>query len=180
MEFVGSIADITRDFFSKTIRVSFTFSEGDLAGLSALKESEVKVTVGKNRKKRSLDANAYCWVLITKLAEVLDTSKEELYEELLQKYGYLFKDENGEYVTITVKASVDMNRIDGHWLYYRTSGDLKWKSYFLIKGSSKYDTKEMAHFIDMIIGECKEQGIETIPNEELERMLRHWEKRTAS
>lgn len=180
MEFIGRIADITRDFFTKSIQITFTFSEGDLNNLSALKEEDLRVTVVKGRKKRSLDANAYCWVLITKLAEVLDTSKEELYEELLQKYGYLFKDENDEYVSITVKATVDMTKIDGHWMYYRTSRDGKWKSYFLIKGSSKYDTKEMAHFIDMIVYECKEQGIETIPRDELERMLNQWEKKRAS
>ena len=34
------------------------------------------------KKKRSLNANSYCWVLLQKLADKLHTTKEELYKKL--------------------------------------------------------------------------------------------------
>ena len=41
--------------------------------------------------------------------------------------------------------------------------------------SSKYDTKEMAMFIDGIIAECKELGIETDTPEQIARFKERWE-----
>ena len=41
-------------------------------------------------------------------------------------------------------------------------------------GSSCFDTKEMAVFIDGIVRECKDPNIETLPPDELERMKKGW------
>ena len=143
--------------------------------IQALAGLDLSVTLKKYHEKRSLDANAYCWVLMTKIANHPDinTSKDEVYEDMLRKYGVLYQDENG-YITITVKKCVDMNRIGGHWKYY--GGNEKFSSYLMIKGTSEYDRAEMARFIDCIISEAKELGIETMPPEDLERMLNEWQK----
>jgi hypothetical protein len=45
----------------------------------------------------------------------------------------------------------------------------------MIKGSSEYDTAEMAKFIDAVVLEAKELGIETLPPAELERMKSLWQ-----
>jgi hypothetical protein len=132
---------------------------------------EYDIEIKKHREKRSLNANAYCWVLCSKIAEKVNASKDEIYESMIQKYGYM-----DEELTVTVKAEVNMNRIDGHWRYITTSGDGKWKAYAMIRGSSKYNTAEMAHFIDMIIEEAKEIGVEIISPEEIERLKTEWEK----
>ena len=39
------------------------------------------------RKKRSLDANAYCFVLCDKLAEKLGTTKEIVYQKAIREVG---------------------------------------------------------------------------------------------
>lgn len=132
---------------------------------------EYDLEIKKHREKRSLNANAYCWVLCSKIAEKVRSSKDEIYEDMIQKYGYM-----DEAITITVKAAVDMSQIEGHWKYITTSGDGKWKAYTMIRGSSKYNSAEMAHFIDMIVEEAKGLGIETLPPEEIERMKTEWEK----
>lgn len=44
-------------------------------------EKEYTVTIKQRRKKRSLDANAYMWVLLDKLAVKLKTSSDEPAEE---------------------------------------------------------------------------------------------------
>jgi hypothetical protein len=71
-----------------------------------------------------------------------------------------------------VKSGVDMSKIEGHWKFYKSNG--KFDSYLMIKGSSKYDSAEMSKFIDQIIYEAKELGIETMTPAELERMKAEW------
>lgn len=172
----AEIGRITRDYDTGNKIIELVTSEPDLGFLDALRVVPCDVTIKKWHPRRSLTANAYCWVLCQKLAEVLDTSKDEVYETLIQKYGYFHTNEDDSPVTITVSAKVDMARIEGHFRFCRESSDGKWKSYILMRGSSEYDSKEMAHFIDGIIWECKEQNIETLPPDELERMIDEWRK----
>ena len=161
----------------QSVNTLMTFDDvlGILPDFQALADKELSVTLKKYHEKRSLTANAYCWVLISKIANHPDikSSKDEVYEDMLRKYGVLYQDENG-YITITVKRSVDMSKVTGHWKYYE--GNTKWASYMKIKGSSEYDRSEMAHFIDCIVEEAKTLGIETLPPEELERMVTEWQR----
>lgn len=152
--------------------VKLTVLEGNLEQINALQGKELLVDIVKWKKKRSLDANAYLWVLCTGMAEVLKTSKEMVYEDMLQKYGVLFKDQEG-YITITVKACVDMAKINGHWKYYK--GNSEWKSYMMLKGTSMYDSKEMAQFLDLVVGEANDLGVPTLPPHEIERMAAAWQ-----
>ena len=46
----------------------------------------------------------------------------------------------------------------------------------MLKGSSRYDSAEMAHLLDGLISECKQLGIETATPEELERMKQLYEQ----
>lgn len=45
----------------------------------------------------------------------------------------------------------------------------KFKHYRAIKGSSEYDSKEMSIFLEGIISECRDVGIETDTPEEVAR-----------
>lgn len=133
--------------------------------LNALQRANMlDIKVCQHREKRSLDSNAYCWILCTKIAEKVKSSKDEVYEEMIQKYGYMSD------ITITVKSIVDMAKIDGHWKFIKESSDGKFKAYQMIRGSSDYDRREMSHFTDMIVGEAKELGIETLTPHQLQEM----------
>lgn len=153
----ATVTGTARDFKTNKVIISFMFEdfpkEADLTG-------DLRVTVRRWREKRSLDANAYYWSINSQMARALDTSPEELHEELLQRYGLIDSDDDG-YITITVKSKVDMSRIDGHWKLYKLSEDGKWKSYLRIRGTSEYDTAEMSYFLDRVIEEAKELGINT-------------------
>ena len=59
----------------------------------------MSIKVGKHRKKRSLDANAFCWVLLDKLAKKLSIPKETIYREYIKEIGG-----NSEIVCIQDKA----------------------------------------------------------------------------
>lgn len=169
MKLTGKLHSITRDFMSNKIILSLLVNE-DGFSTDQIQDS-LDICIRKHRNKRSLDANAYAWVLMSKIAALQKTSKEEVYELMLKGYGVPYEDEDG-YIVITVKKSVDMGKIDGHWLRYK--GNDSFTSYLMIKGSSEYNTSEMSHFIDGIVAECKELGIETMTPDELERMKASW------
>lgn len=176
MEFTGAVNGITQDYSTGTYTISFRVNETDrvLRGYDSIKDlQKVSVTVKKWRKKRSLDANAYAWVLMSKIADAQEypTTKEEIYEKMLKDYGVL-EDDDGAPITITVKSCVDMSKISGHWLLIKSNGT--YNGYAMIKGSSEYDTKEMSHFIEGIVSEAKELGIETLTPGELEEMMKGW------
>ncbi len=174
MEVTGRLHSINRDWNTGKIILSLELNEEPTEDLNFIASCErLSVSIKKFRKKRSLDANGYCWALMTEIANHPDikSSKEEVYEDMLQKYGFLYKDDDG-YITMTIKSEVDASKVPGHWAFYKSNG--KFTSYLMIKGSSEYDTAEMAHFIDMIVQEAKELGIETATPDELARMKGLW------
>ena len=137
-----------------------------VTSFNATNEYEIK----PYKEKRSLSANAYCWVLIEKIAEKMNKPKEEVYIEMLKDYGTIAVDSEGKKLIFSVKASIDISK---YFKYYKEMGlskDGNFKHYYVIKGSSEYDSKEMNRFIDGIIQECKSLGIETMTPEEIARL----------
>lgn len=134
---------------------------------------ELSVEIKPYRARRSLDANAYCWVLCQKLSEKLNCTKEDVYKEAIRKAGQF------DFIAVTDKATEQFIKA---W----QSKGLGWyaealeskidgcKKIMVYYGSSVYDSKEMAHLIDYIVSECKEQGIETLPPWEVERLKKEW------
>ena len=144
-------------------------SPEQLETLEKVREKPIEVILKSNRK-RSLDSNSYMWVILSKIAEVVGSSKDEVYEELLQKYGYLDED-----AVITVKAECDISRIDGHWRFLKGNGSFK--AYIRIIGTSEYDPRQMNHFLDQVIIEAQELGIQTDTPEQIEQYKRLYEER---
>lgn len=172
MQFTGRLKEPIIDFKTGRLTLLFEPQEDFRHCYEQLKDCDkLSLDIKKYRARRSLDANAYAWVLMSKLAAVLNSSKEEIYEEMLHKYGTLYEDGDG-YITITVKSSVPIDKLGGHWLCIRKSE--YYSGYAMVKGSSEYDTAEMSRFIDGIISECKDQGIETLTPDEIEKMKQKW------
>lgn len=170
MELKASLKGIQRDLMSGEVLATFSTNE-DIAPLQEY-TGDLLLKVGKFVRKRSLDANTYAWVLMSKIASVLKTDKEEVYEECLRRYGTMETDEEGHAIEIQVDRSVDPKRLPGHWYRVDDLGDKI--IYLMLRGSSQYDTKQMSVFIDGIISEAKELHIETIPPDELKRMMDAW------
>ena len=178
MECTGKIQNIAQNWETCKFLITLEVNEKSIADEIRLLSTfdKLQISASKWKNKRSLEANAYAWVLFTKIADVISTpeaviSKDEVYEEMLQKYGCLYKDEQG-YITITLKASIDIANVKGHWKFYKSNG--RFSSYLMIKGSSEYDTAEMARFIDGVVYEAKQLGIETLTPRELESMKAAW------
>lgn len=174
METTGKLTGVSRTFNGNSIILTFEVDASASGQIKEMKKDDLlRIKAVQYRQKRSLDANAYAWVLMTKIANHPDisSSKEDVYENMLQKYGTFYEDEDG-YITITVKKTVDMSKVDGHWKFIKDNG--KFASYLMIKGFSEYNTAEMSHFIDRIVEEAQELGIETATPDELERMKQEW------
>ena len=117
--------------------------------------------IKEKKKKRSLSQNAYAWELITQIGNILRKSKEEVYLEMLRDYG--------QNEIVSILSSINP---EGYFKYYEEIGtgvvnDKEFTHYKIFKGSSEFDSKEMTIFIDGIINECKELGIETMTPEQI-------------
>ncbi len=129
----------------------------------------------EHRERRSLDANAYFWVLVGKIAAVTGQNKDDVYRQLVKDIG-------DNYTVVPIKAhAVDRWREiwEGKGIGWPTEilGDSKLDGYVNIinyYGSSAYDKAQMARLIDSTIAECKELDIETATPEELARMKEEW------
>lgn len=124
--------------------------------------------IKEHRQKRSLNANAYAWSLIGKIADAMRTSKDEIYLLMLKRYG--------QSEMVSVLSQID---VAGYFKYYESiaTTTLQGKDfthYRIFKGSSEYDTKEMAVLIDGIISEAEHLDIETLPPKEIERLKEMW------
>lgn len=152
--------------------------EGDID--LSLQGKDLDLDLKPHREKRSLDANAYYYVLLSKMAEKLQTSVNELHNMTLSRYGYPEIYENA-LVTMALRADIDPNRLEG--IHLKSTGHITTNSkgtdfmnYIVMRGSHTFNTLEMSHLIDGVISEAKELGIDTITPAEKERMMALWGK----
>lgn len=173
MEFSGKLVSVNKDWQTGKFNLTFEANENVAGQIDSIKDEKLAVKAGKYREKRSLDANAYAWVLLQKIAEATNSDKWEIYLECLQRYSRSFT-----HVIVKEAAVERMKQL------YRTCVELgpvtvNGQSGYQLQvyyGSSTFDTKEMSVFIDGIVSECKEMGIETLPPDEMARIKELWGK----
>ena len=132
--------------------------------------------VKEYRQKRSLDANAYAWVLIHKLAEAMRITPEEVY---LQQVLYV-----GNNFTPMCVREQDVDRFKKSW----ASNGLGWpvkdlgpsqvpgcRNLMAYHGSSTYDTQQMSRLIDNLVQDCKALDIETMTPDKLALLKEAWD-----
>jgi hypothetical protein len=131
-------------------------------------EEKLSFKIDKHKEKRSLNANAYCWKLLTEIANVVRSSKDEVYLEMLKRYG--------QREMISVLADIP---ISNYIKYCEEAGEgtvngKLFKHYFVFKGSSEFDTKEMSIFLDGVVSEAKGLGIQTETPEQIANLKSLW------
>lgn len=176
MNITGRFLYAGTDFATGQKSVTFSINES-LTEVDAIKDVDVlSITAEPLKKKRSLSANAYFFVLVSKIADTLRASKTEIHNRLIREYGqYEYID--GVIPTLAVDdrfAEEMLNRSDIHLKPEGRIGDRVRMA--VMRGSHTYDTREMSILIDGAISEAKELGIETLPPAELERMLKEWKE----
>ena len=71
------IVDLARDFKSGNARVTIESDSNILGTLEALQDKDLDCRLIQHREKRSLNANSYMWVLISKLEQELSKMTSE-------------------------------------------------------------------------------------------------------
>jgi len=177
MEFTATLGKPSINYDTGKLIIALNANEDVREQYEQIKTCEkLSVSIKKYRKARSLNANAYAWALMSKLAEALESDKDSIYELELEKYGSTLIDEEGQAVIVSVKSKIKMER---SFFHYKEIGKgfvngEEYTHYRLIQGSSEYDTEQMAKFIKGVVEDCKELGIETKPQHEIDEMLERW------
>jgi hypothetical protein len=143
-------------------------------------ETEYVIDIHKPKKKRSLTANAYCWVLCQKIAERLTVggtyhSKEDVYRKCIKDCGH--------FVTVPVRDDIvdEWCRRWGNqgigWISENLGACRNTPNYTLVAmyhGSSTYTVDEMIRLIDCLIDEAERLGVETKPQAEIDSLMNEW------
>ena len=173
MKITGKIVGANIDFRTNRPQITFEVNErNDFEQLvDELKDKDkLSIEVKPYREKRSLNANAYAWKLIGEIADAVRASKEEVYLEMLRRYG--------QSEIISVLAHIP---IDQYIKYCEEAGESSlngklFKHYKVYKGSSEFDTREMSILIDGIVSEAKGLGIQTETPDQIAEMKSRWEE----
>lgn len=153
------------------LKIIFTASRAYAKQFDSLpKDKELVAQVKEYRKKRSLDANAYMWVLCDQIAQKIEASKEEVYKRYIRDYGV--------FEIIPLKAEAvesfrDKWEKNGLGWFCEDMEGCKIEGYKRVMvyfGSSSYDTKEMSRVINQVVEECHELGISTMTDTEIKQL----------
>ena len=147
-----------------------------MAIVRKMKPKVYDLTVREHKKKRSLDANAYCWVLINKIADALRITPVEIYRQAILNVA-------GNYEVIPIKEEaadhfkqvweaqglgwpcVDMGKS-------KIAGYRNLRAYY---GSSTYSTTQMAQLIENLLQDCRALDIEVKSEEEIASLMGEWQ-----
>lgn len=178
MQTTATMTDINLDLKTRKPKISLLLDTKDIDIVEQLKnEEKLNIELKKYRKKRSLDANAYCWVLCDKIAKELckdETiiTKEKVYQDAILQIGTF------EPMIIEEKAYENFKRI---WekqglgfLIQEVSRKDKCVKVHCYYGSSTYDSKEMSLLIELLVELAKSLSIETKTQAEINSLLELW------
>ncbi len=175
----GRIESMSMSLDGTTLQVALAIPNGrqHIKVFSELGDKDADITIKRYRNKRSLDANAYMWVLLDRLAAKLSVpgasvTKDELYLDYIRQYGvsdYLAcRDRAIEAISNQFRVVEDMGKVH--------VGQEVLTCLRCYYGTSEYNTEEMSRLINAIVEDCREMGIETATPDEQERMMRLWDE----
>ncbi len=123
------------------------------------------------KKKRSLDSNAYLWILCDQIAQVIHSTKEEVYRMAITEVGKFIE------MSFTSKKDMDdfirwWQEKGIGWIVEMVDTELMIVRAYI--GSSRYTTQEMNVLIDNVVESARELGISTKSDEEIDSLVRSW------
>lgn len=132
-----------------------------LATIDELKDKDIGLTLEKYSNPKSMRAHRYMWSLIGQLAKKLRTDQLTIYRRILTDYSPL-----------SFNLGCDMDDVWKLYEAFRVVIPLGDDTYQCYLGESHFTQDDMRPVIDGLVNECKEQGIPTRPQEELESLIK--------
>lgn len=178
MESTAIITNFNKDYKTGKAIVTLLIDVKELEEIEKLSKFEkLVITIKKFFKKRSLDANAYCWVLCDKIAKETSKdgeiiTKETIYKDAISNIGvfepFIVQESTFErFKRIWEKQGLGFIVQE----VARKDRCVKAHCYY---GSSTYDSKEMSLLIELLIQEAKTLNIETKSQAEINSLLEQW------
>lgn len=157
-----------------TVTVAADFAES----YDELKDDAVVVEIKKARRHRSLDANAYAWVLIDQIAAKARIKASEVYRSAIREIGGVSSDLQMPMEAVEPFREIwQKNGIGNQVELISADENTGWVQARVYYGSSTYDTAQMSRLIDILIQDAEALGIPTITPAEEERLLGRWQKK---
>lgn len=161
--------------FTLSLHIENSDDVGEISSfVNAHKTAYAKVKLTNWTDTRTLTANAYMWVLVDKIAYKMRLPKDEIYIKYIKQLAG-----NSDIVCVTDKA---VERFVNDW----KSRGIGWvtetaesklagcKTVTVYYGSSSFDKATMHRFIEMIVEDARQLGIETMTPDDLRRMMEEW------
>lgn len=177
MRLTGKIRDVSMGFLDGECKLTLAVNEkNDLkVAYDELSQYELlDIELKKHREKRSLNANAYLWVLCGKLADKIGVDKESVYRQHILNANVYRVAEISEEAADTLIRGWQMNGIG--WIAEKVDKSVR-DGFIVVNlyyGSSAYNTKQMSRLLDSVIEDCNEQGIQTMTPDEIAELKSLW------
>ena len=181
MTITGKIHSVAFSVDGKPL-VTFEVNDGQPALKMAQKYKDspkITLKVSEYKAKRSLDANAYYWLLIGKLSKALHISTSYCHNVMLRRYGVLETvDDTPIYLLIQDTDEASRKADEAEKYHIKPTSNVRegtdgkmYRTYMMLKGSHEYDTAEMAALISGLRDECTQVGISVETPDEIANLL---------
>lgn len=139
------------------------------------KDGYVDLDVERWSEKRSLSANAYFHVLVNLIAKETKSSEDDVKRALVLSYGTPSRGTDGKYDAVKVPRGTDISKF---YPYFRHIGtdEAGLDMYIFYKRTRDLNREEMGRLIDGAVYEAKGLNIETLPPDELARMMNRYKE----
>lgn len=128
------------------------------------------VVVKLHNQARSLNANALLWKLLGDMAKVLGSTADEVYLQMLERYGV------SDFMAV-LPAAVPRARATYRVVREcgpKVIGGQLFEVLQVWHGSSGYDSAEFSRLLDGVISEAAEMDIHTISPADRDLLVREW------
>lgn len=159
-------------FQKKDKHKAIMFFDRHIDNLAENKTYELRIA--EHKEKRSLNANAYCWVLCEKLAVALQMTKEDVYRYHIKQVGL--------HKAIEIQSDA-VSTMDHVWSiqgigWFTEIVDYSDREGFVLLnlyyGSSCYNSKQMSRLIDNLVQDCQSCDIETLSSDKIQDLIKRW------
>jgi hypothetical protein len=130
------------------------------------------ISIDRQKRKRSLNANNYMWQLCQKIGEKIGATKETVYRKNIREVGSF---ETVELISAGAARFIRSWESNGlGWVAEPISERGGYMTVIAYYGSSSYDTAEMSRLVEAVVEEAKALGVETMTPLELDRLKAAW------
>lgn len=177
----GKIESIAINFEKNCCDVNLSVNKNVAYDLENLKGKDLVVEMKQFRERRSLNANAYYWQLLSKIAAAVQVPVSYRHNLNLRELGYIEIIEGQAVFLIIPETEEAHKKVDLYeHLHLKPTSQVRekdgklFRTYMMLRGSHTFNTKEMSDLINIVVEQAKELEIETATPDQIREMIERW------